>query len=198
METLILASGSSVRRTLLENAGLPVRVERPRIDERTVEQTLEGTGTTPDEVAAILAEAKATSVSDANRSAFVIGADQVLSLEDEILHKAEDMEQARRKLLRLSGRTHRLNCGVVLAREGRVVWRHVAIADLTMRELDPAFIGRYLAHAGPEVLSSVGAYRIEGEGIQLFERIEGDMFTVMGLPLLPLLRALREFGAIDG
>ena len=195
---LILASGSAVRRHLLAQAGLDVKAIPSDIDERAVEGTMEGSGATPDQVALVLAEAKAVNVSEANRDALVIGSDQVLSLGDAILHKAGDMDEARRRLLALSGRTHRLNCAVVLARDGQAVWRHVGTADLTMRRLDPAFIGRHLASAGPAILSSVGAYQIEGEGIQLFERIEGDMFTIMGLPLLPLLAKLRDLGAIDG
>ena len=108
------------------------------------------------------------------------------------------MEDARRHLLALSGRTHHLNSAAVLVRDGQTLWRHVGIASLTMRALDPAFIGRHLARVGDKALSSVGAYQIEGEGIQLFEKIEGDYFTIVGLPLLPVLAALREFGAIDG
>ena len=101
-------------------------------------------------------------------------------------------------LLALSGRTHHLNSAAVLVRGDQTLWRHVDIASLTMRELDPGFIGRHLARVGDKALSSVGAYQVEGEGIQLFEKIEGDYFTIVGLPLLAVLAALREFGAIDG
>src|SRR5690606_35471680 len=101
-------------------------------------------------------------------------------------------------LLTLSGKTHQLNSAVVLARAGDVVWRHVSVANMTIRKLDPAFIGRHLSNVGEKALSSVGAYQVEGEGIQLFDRIEGDYFTIVGLPLLPLLSKLREVGAIDG
>jgi len=108
------------------------------------------------------------------------------------------MEEARRRLLALSGKTHQLNSAIVLVRDGEVLWRHVGIARLTMRQLDPGFIGRHLSRVGDKALSSVGAYQIEGEGIQLFESIKGDHFTIVGLPLLPLLDQLRHLGAIDG
>jgi septum formation protein len=108
------------------------------------------------------------------------------------------MEGARRHLLALSGKTHQLNSAAVLVRDGVVLWRHVGIANLTMRELDPAFIGHHLAHVGEKAQGSVGAYQIEGEGIQLFEKIDGDYFTIVGLPLLAVLAELRKLGAIDG
>jgi septum formation protein len=108
------------------------------------------------------------------------------------------MEAARRQLLKLSGKTHQLSSAAVIARQGEVVWRHVAVAHMTMRRLDPAHVGRYLSKVGEAALSSVGCYQIEGEGIQLFEKIEGDFFTIVGLPLLPLLAELRKRGAIDG
>jgi septum formation protein len=128
----------------------------------------------------------------------VLGCDQTLSLGDEVFHKPADMEGARRHLLALSGKTHQLNSAAVLVRDGNVLWRHVGIANLTMRHLDPAFIGRHLARVGKKALASVGAYQIEGEGIQLFEKIEGDYFTIVGLPLLAVLAELRSLGAIDG
>ncbi len=195
---IILASGSPFRRKLLENAGIAFSVVPPHLDERAIEEPLANSGATPDDVALVLAEAKATVVSEAHPDAFVIGSDQTLSLGDEVFHKPADMEAARRHLLRLSGRTHQLNSAVVVARNGEAVWRHVAVAQMTMRTLDPAFVGRHLAQVGTIALSSVGAYQVEGPGIQLFERIEGDYFTIVGLPLLPLLAALREQGAIDG
>ncbi len=159
---------------------------------------LHGSGVSPEDVALVLAEAKATEVSERKPGALVLGCDQTLSLGDEVFHKPADMEGARRHLLALSGKTHQLNSAVVLARDGEVLWRHVGIASLTMRKLDPAFIGRHLARVGAKALSSVGAYQIEGEGIQLFEKIEGDYFTIVGLPLLPVLAELRALGAIDG
>ena len=196
--SLILASGSAHRRALLENAGIAVSVEVARLDERALEAPLQDSGASPEDVALVLAEAKAVDVSERHPGALVIGADQTLSLGDRVFHKPADMEGARRTLLALSGETHRLNSAVVLAKDGVVVWRHVGVAEMTMRALDPGYIGRYLAHAGDKVLSSVGAYQIEAEGIHLMERIGGDLFTIIGLPLLPLLSALRAQGEIDG
>lgn len=195
---IVLGSGSPYRRKLLEDAGVPVEVIRPQTDERAVEDSISGTGATPAELAEILAAAKAADVSSRAPGRLVIGSDQTLSLGDEVLHKPADMEQARRRLLALSGRTHELKSAAVIARDGDIVWKHVGVARLTMRRLDPAFVGRHLSRVGERALTSVGAYQIEGEGIQLFDRIEGDFFTIMGLPLLPLLGALRDLGAIDG
>ncbi|EHK58621.1 Maf-like protein [Allomesorhizobium alhagi] len=197
-EKLILASGSPFRKSLLANAGIEFSAVPPTVDERALEAPLEKSGVTPEEVAQILAEAKAANVSESHPRALVLGCDQTLSLGDRVFHKPRDMENARRHLLSLSGRTHHLNSAAVLVRDGQTLWRHVGIASLTMRELDPAFIGRHLARVGDKALSSVGAYQVEGEGIRLFEKIEGDYFTIVGLPLLPVLAALREFGAIDG
>ncbi len=197
-ETLVLASTSPHRKKLLEDAGLAIEVVAPDLDERAVEAPLTDTGATPADVATILATAKALAVSEKLPGRLVLGCDQTLSLDDEILHKPQDMEAARRRLLQLSGRTHRLDSAAVLARDGEVVWSGLGTAMLTMRRLDPGFVGRHLARVGARALTSVGAYQIEGEGIQLFARIEGDLFTIVGVPLLPLLDALREHGALDG
>lgn len=197
-DAIVLASGSPFRKKMLADAGLDFIQDRPQIDERAVEKAVEGSGLTPEDLASILAEAKALDVSQRQPGKIVIGTDQTLSLGDEVLHKPKDMEEARRRLLALSGKTHQLNSAIVLVRDGEVLWRHVGIARLTMRQLDPGFIGRHLSRVGDKALSSVGAYQIEGEGIQLFESIEGDHFTIVGLPLLPLLDQLRHLGAIDG
>jgi septum formation protein len=197
-ENLILASSSPFRNTLLANAGIAFTAVKPDIDERAAEAPLKGSGATPEDVALVLAVAKAAEVSERNPGALVIGADQTLSLGDEIFHKPADMEGARRHLLSLSGKTHQLNSAVALVRNGETLWSQVTVARLTMRMLGPVFIGGYLAQVGDKALSSVGAYQIEGEGIQLFEKIDGDYFAMVGLPLLPLLAALRELRAIDG
>ncbi|MFC3326570.1 Maf-like protein [Mesorhizobium cantuariense] len=197
-EKLILASGSPFRKAMLVDAGVDVEAVPADVDERALESPLQDTGVSPEDVALVLAEAKATEVSERRPGALVLGCDQTLSLGDEVFHKPADMEGARRHLLALSGKTHQLNSAAVLVRDGAVLWRHVGIASMTMRKLDPAFIGRHLARVGVKALSSVGAYQIEGEGIQLFEKIEGDHFTIVGLPLLPLLAELRTLGAIDG
>ncbi|GHC74401.1 Maf-like protein [Limoniibacter endophyticus] len=198
MQKIILASQSPFRRTLLQNAGLSFETISADIDERAAEAPMRQTGATPADIAEVLAIAKAMDVSARIPSALVIGCDQTLSLDEEIYHKPESMEAARRHLLSLSGKTHQLNSAVVLVKDGELIWSHTGVADLTMRKLDPAFIGRHLARVGDVALKSVGAYQIEGEGIQLFEKIEGDYFTIVGLPLLALLEKLRELGAIDG
>ena len=195
---IVLASGSIHRRELLKNAGVDFTVEPSTLDERAMEAPLTGSGVGPDDVAQILAEAKAINVSERHPGEIVIGADQTLSLGDEIFHKPENMEAARRTLLKLSGRTHNLNSAVVLVEDGAVTWRHVSTARITLRPLDPGFIGRYLAHVGQKVLTSVGAYQIEKEGIQLMESIDGDFFSIIGLPILPLMKELRSRGEIDG
>ncbi|WP_027059275.1 Maf-like protein [Mesorhizobium loti] len=197
-EKIILASGSPFRKAMLINAGIDVEAVPAEVDERALEAPLQHSGVSPEDVALVLAEAKATEVSERKAGALVLGCDQTLSLGDEVFHKPADMEGARRHLLALSGKTHQLNSAAVLVRDGQVLWRHVGIASMTMRKLDPGFIGRHLARVGAKVLASVGAYQIEGEGIQLFDKIEGDHFTIVGLPLLPLLAELRILGAIDG
>ena len=194
---LILASGSPTRRMLMQNAGLSFEVVPAEIDERAAEQPLLQAGAPPEDLALALAMAKAVVVSEHHPDDLVIGADQILDLRGERLTKPVDMEAARRQLLGLSGRTHHLHAGIACARGGEVVWEHVETAALTMRPLDPAFVGRHLARAGPAVLNSVGAYQLEGPGIQLFERIEGDYFAILGLPLLPLLTFLRSEGVLE-
>ncbi|PZN47190.1 MAG: Maf-like protein [Proteobacteria bacterium] len=197
-ESLILASGSPFRKALLVNAGVAVEAVPAELDERAVEAPLKDSGASPEDVALVLAEAKAVEVSQRVPGRLVLGCDQTLSLGARLFHKPADMEAARRTLLALSGNTHQLNSAAVLARNGDVLWRYVGVASLTMRHLDPAFIGRHLARVGEKALQSVGAYQVEGEGIQLFERIEGDHFTIVGLPLLAVLAELRRLGAIDG
>jgi septum formation protein len=196
---LILASSSKVRARLLEAAGLAFSVQPPGLDEHAMRQTVGSTGAlSPQDIAEVLARAKAEAVSELMRDAFVIGADQVLAFGDRILAKPDSMEAARKELLDLSGKSHSLHSAVALARNGITAWAYSGSSTLLMRALTPQFIGRYLAAAGEEVLSSVGAYQLEGLGIQLFEKIDGDYFSILGLPLLPLLDALRREGAIDG
>lgn len=194
---LVLASGSRIRATLLANARLDFTVDPATVDERAVEAPLLEAGFPPEDIAQVLAEAKALDVAGRRPQDLVIGADQVLGLGNARFTKPADMEAARRQLLDLSGKTHELHSAVVLARGDEVLWRHVSTARLTMRALTPAEIGRYLALAGDAVLSSVGCYQLENVGVRLFERIEGDYFTILGLPLLPLLGELRALGETD-
>jgi septum formation protein len=183
---------------LLQNAGIAFDSIPADLDERAIEAPLSGSGLGPEDVAEVLAEAKAAAVSEHHPDALVIGADQTLALGDEIFHKPQDMDGARAHLLALSGRTHTLNSAIVLTRGGNVLWRKIATASMMMRPLDPGFIGRHLASVGEKALQSVGAYQYEGPGIQLFEKVEGDYFTIVGLPMIPLLDELRRQGAIDG
>ncbi|WP_422020200.1 Maf-like protein [Roseibium sp.] len=194
---LVLASGSKIRAELMRNAGLTIDVDPANVDERAVEAPLLEAGFPPEDLASVLAEAKANDVSARRPGDLVIGADQILAFEGERRTKPDDMEAARRQLLAFSGKTHELLSAVVISKGGEAIWRHVSTARLTMRTLSPAFIGHYLAEAGDDVLSSVGAYQLEGLGLQLFEKIDGDYFTILGLPMLPLLAQLRELGVIE-
>lgn len=184
---LILASESPTRKSLLAGAGLAFTAVPARVNEREVEAAALVNGATPILVAQELAEAKALAVP----GGVVIGADQVLALDDTLLHKTRDLDEARSRLDALRGRTHHLHAAVALAIEGRVVWSTADTAELTMHDFTAAERDRVLALEGPAVLGSVGAYRIEGPSIRLFERVVGDYFTILGLPLLPLLSALR-------
>lgn len=195
---MVLASRSPARRRLLEAAGIAVSVEPSEIDEEAVRETLGVSGETiePGDVAEILSRAKAEDVSSRDPAAVVIGADQVLALGNRIFAKPRSVEEARRTLLGLRSRTHQLHSAVCLARGGAVTWAFVDTASLTMRSFSADFLEDYLARAGEAVLRSVGSYEIEGYGAQLFQRIEGDYFTILGLPLIPLLARLREEGLI--
>jgi septum formation protein len=196
---VILASTSKSRARILEAAGLAFIVEPPGVDESVMLQAVSGERSLePHDVAEVLARAKAEAVSDLASGAYVIGADQVLVLEGRILSKPDSMEAARWQLLDLRGKSHTLHTAVAVATMGETIWSETEIATLTMRKLSPEFIGRYLAAAGEEALSSVGAYQIESLGIQLFEKIDGDYFSILGLPLLPLLDTLRREGVIEG
>ncbi len=194
---LVLASGSKIRAELMRNAGLTIDVDPANVDERAVEAPLLEAGFPPEDLASVLAEAKANDVSARRPGELVIGADQILAFEGERRTKPDEMEAARRQLLAFSGKTHELLSAVVISKDGEAIWRHVSTARLTMRTLSPAFVGHYLAEAGDDVLSSVGAYQLEGLGLQLFEKIDGDYFTILGLPMLPLLAQLRELGVIE-
>ncbi|WP_336293765.1 Maf family nucleotide pyrophosphatase [Bartonella sp. CB169] len=195
-DTLILASLSSYRAQLLKKAGLNFFIEGASFDERTIEK--EEKTKDPKELSCFLASAKAKNVSDRFPDAFVIGCDQVLNLEGKVFHKAKSRKEARQRLLNLSGKTHSLHSAVALYKSGQKIWAEVFSAHMSVRLLSSDFIERYLARVGTDVLNSVGVYQIEGEGIHLFEKIDGDFFTIIGLPLLPLLVKLRNLGVIDG
>lgn len=191
--SLILASGSAIRRKVLEAAGLSFEVDRPRVDEEAVKVGLRADGLKPRDQADALAALKALSVSN-RREGFVIGADQMLALGEETLDKPKDRAEAADHLRRMRGRDHHLICAACIAKDGAILWRHIETPRLRMRAFSDAFLEDYLDRAGEGVLDSVGAYQLEGLGAQLFDRVEGDYFSVLGLPLLPLLAFLREHG----
>jgi septum formation protein len=194
---LLLASASPTRRLLLERVGIAFGVVAPKVDERAAELPLLDEEATPAEIAAALALAKARAVSQHHPDDIVIGADQTLDFGGVSLSRPESLESARRQLLTLAGGTHWLRSAVVCVQGESVLWQHMASAEMVMRPLSPEDVGRYLAEIGDDAMASVGAYQIEGPGIRLFERIEGDYFAILGLPLLPLLTFLRSAGAIS-
>ncbi|MFZ5783203.1 MAG: Maf family protein [Pseudomonadota bacterium] len=192
--SLILASASQSRRQMLLNAGLAFDIETSGIDEDEVKRSLLGQRAAPHEIATALAEMKALRVSARRPGAMVIGGDSILACEGRLYDKPATLADARRQLAALGGRTHELISSVVVARGGARLWHATDRGRLTMRSLSESFLDAYLARAGEVVCSSVGAYQLEGLGAHLFSRIEGDYFTVLGLPLLPLLGFLAEHG----
>ena len=192
---LVLASSSAVRRKLLEAAGIPVEVRPPSLDERAIEASAPSNN--PSAVAALLARAKALRVANDLPGRLVVGADQTLALGNRRFDKPTDRAAARAQLQALAGRAHELHAAVAVVRGEDVLFEHAAIARLTMRPLSDTFLDRYLDAAGAAVTASVGGYQLEALGVHLFERIEGDHFTIIGLPLLPLLAKLRELGELD-
>jgi len=197
MKKIILASKSQYRAELLRNAGVAFEAQSANINEREIEAPLLEAELGGADVAEILAIAKGMDVSERNLDAYVIGSDQTLSLGGALLHKPQDMAAARQRLLDLSGKSHELNSSVALVCNGENIWTYTETSIITFRDLDPGFIGRHVADVGEKILSSVGAYQIEGKGVQLFEKIEGDFFSIMGLPLLPLLAELRRLELLD-
>ena len=193
---LVLASESRTRVAILENAGLVFEALPSSVDERAIEADLMRAGAAPGDIALALAEAKAAAVAAVRPGAIVIGADQTMEADGERWHKPASRAEAKAQLLALSGRRHHLLSAVAGLRDGSVGYRRVDAATLTMRAFDADEVDRYLDRVGDRVLSSVGAYQIEGPGIRLFERIEGDYFTILGLPLLPLLAWLRQENAL--
>jgi septum formation protein len=193
--TIVLASQSSARRAVLAGAGVAHEAVVAGVDEEAAKAELLAQGAGPRAVADALAELKALAVSRA-REGFVIGADQTLDLDGELYDKAADLAAARARLRLLRGRTHRLHSAVVVAKDGAAIWREVVSASLTMRDFSDAFLEAYLAEEGPYALGSVGCYRLEGPGAQLFSKIEGDYFAILGLPLIGLMDLLRRHGEL--
>lgn len=195
---VLLASASPYRRKMLQDAGLAFDVVAADVDETVLKREFSGRTPRPaaGEIASALAQAKAEAVSRNHKEAIVIGADQVLMVGDDLLDKPGSAGAARAQLARLRGKTHRLVSAVALAMAGTALWTHVDEAKLTMRTFSDAFLDAYVADAGERLAGIVGAYEIEGRGIQLFERVAGDHFTIIGLPLVPLLAELRARGVI--
>jgi septum formation protein len=193
-EPLVVASKSAVRRAVLEAAGIPLEVRPADIDERGIEA--QGRAAEPGAVAALLAREKARAIAAVMPGRFVLGADQTLALGARRFSKPADEAAAREQLRALRGRTHELHSAVAVVRDAEVLYDRVEIARLTMRTFSDAFLDRYVAAAGAAVTASVGGYQLERIGIHLFSRIEGDHFTVLGLPLLPLLDFLRNQGLV--
>jgi septum formation protein len=196
VKPIVLASASAVRARLLAAAGLDVEITPSGVDETVIKQERLAAGAAPDAIAEVLAEAKALAVSR-RTSALVIGADQTLEFGGTLFDKTSSLEETRDLLRRLRGGAFELHCGAALAEGAVVRWRRTASARLTMRAFSDAFLEAYLARNAQALSSSLGGFELEGEGVQLFERVEGDYFTVLGLPLLDLLAALREAGGLE-
>lgn len=190
--TLVLASTSASRRQMLAAAGIPFEALSPKVDEEMLKESLRREGASVRDQADALAEAKAVKISRRLPGALVLGGDQMLETEDgRALDKAADMAELRAQLMDLRGKPHLLRSAIVIAEDGRAVWRQLDSARLWVRNFSEAWLDDYLAEEGEELLWGVGGYRIEGRGVQLFERIQGDQFTIRGLPLVPLLGYLR-------
>jgi septum formation protein len=192
---VILASSSKTRRDMLEKAGITFTVVPPKLDEETEKQNLLGYG--PTDYALQLAKLKAMSISQSNNDALVIGTDQTLHLDNNLFNKAATIEEALSHLHRLRGQTHVLRSAVVCCHQGNCLWSHVAEAHMTMRNFSELFVQSYVHGEADRILSAVGCYQLEGRGSQLFESMTGDYFTVLGLPLFPLLDFLRRSGILD-
>lgn len=195
-EPIVLASKSVFRARMLESAGLAVDIHPSEVDERAIEAPAMARGASPAAVAVLLSEAKALATSQRMPGRLVVGSDQTLALGEQRFSKPTDRTAARAQLAALRGRTHMLASGAALVRDGRVIWSDHEEVHLTMRGFSNAFLDDYLDRMGEVVTTTVGGYQLEGLGVQLFERIEGDYFTVLGLPLLKLLAALRAEGVL--
>ena len=191
--SLVLASQSSSRRAMLEAAGVSFEALPAAVDERAIEAGLEGSAA---DIALALARAKALAVSAQRPGRVVLGSDSLIEVDGRRFDKPASREEAAQHLRFFSGRIMHLHSAAALARDGEVLWDHGALAKLKLRQLSDQFITAYLGHEWPEVASCVGVFRIEARGVQLFEAIEGDQFTVLGMPLLPVLGALRELGEL--
>lgn len=192
---IILASKSAARRAVLTGAGVPFEVSVAGVDEDAVKNAMLAEGASPRDIADALAELKAVKVSR-SKPGFVIGSDQTLEFEGRLYDKAQTTEDATERLKLMRGKPHKLHSAVVVAKDGAPIWREIVSATLTMRDFSDAFLTDYLALEGEEALGSVGCYRLEGPGAQLFSKIEGDYFAILGLPLMGLLDLFRRHGVL--
>ncbi|MCF6303902.1 MAG: Maf family protein [Rhodobacteraceae bacterium] len=196
-QRLILASGSEIRAKMLQNAGIALEILPAKVDESAIKSALLAEAAQPRDVADVLAEAKARRVSLKNPGQLVLGADQVLDFEGAIFDKPETHDQSRKQLISLRNKSHRLYSAAVLFENGQPVWRHIGVATLTMRDFSDDFLDKYIAENGNNLFTTVGGYKIEEQGVQLFSSIKGDYFSILGLPLLELLAVLRQKGYFD-
>lgn len=197
MASVILASGSEIRAKLLHGAGVPFKVEIARIDEPAIIASLKAEQAKPHEIVDTLAEYKAQRVAAKHIDSLVIGCDQILVCDKKIYEKATSIEAAREKLIMLRGKPHQLMSSVVIFENGRPVWRHIGRAQLIMRDFSDDFLDRYIEEQGDGILSCVGCYKLEEAGAQLFSHIQGDYFTILGIPLLEVLGFLRTRGVLE-
>ena len=195
--SIILASGSTIRADLLRNAGVAFDVEPGRIDEDAITAGMLAEGASPRDIADALAEQKARKISNKRPEALVIGCDQVLDFRGELMAKPESPDMARDQIVRMRGQTHKLLSAVVIYLGGEPIWRHVGQVRLTMHNVTDGWLDDYITRNWPGIGESVGGYKLEEEGVRLFSRIEGDYFTVLGLPLLDLLSYLALRGTLD-
>ena len=194
-QRLILASGSAIRAQILTEAGLDYEVISKPVDEAAIKESMLSEGARLRDIADALAEAKAMRVSR-TEPGFVIGADQIMVMDDILFDKPPTIEAARERLLEMRGKAHKLMGAVVVCENGETVWRHLSVTKLTVRDFSDAFLDQYIKLEGESLTKSVGAYRFEGPGAQLFSKVEGDFFSILGLPLLPLLDYLRTRGVV--
>ena len=196
-QKLVLASGSGIRRQMLENAGVSFEVSLPRVDEDAVRQSLLAEGASARDIADALAELKARKVSTRMPGALVLGCDQVLSFDGQIIAKPTSREQAEQQLRQLRGAGHQLLSAAVICENGQPIWRFVGTVRLQMRDFSDSYLTTYLDRNWPDISNSVGGYKLESEGVRLFNRVDGDYFTVLGMPLLELLSYLTLRGDLQ-
>ena len=198
MTTLVLASGSKIRRTLLQDAGLAIEVNKPLLDEEAIKAAMLAEGAPPRDIADILAQEKALKISRKFPDATVLGCDQVLDFNGTLLSKPASPDDVRAQLRAMRGKRHSLLSAAVICEGGKPIWRHIGQVRLTMRDFSDSYLDSYISRNWDEIRHCVGGYMLEKEGVRLFSRIEGDYFNVLGLPMIELMNYLTIKGVIDG